>query len=137
MRMALELAPQRSVTRGWLSIVLLLQGRSEDALAEALLESNPGLHLLALTIIYHTTGRQAEADAALQELTDKYADVAAYQIAEAHAARGAGDLAFEWLERAYAQRDSGTCWSMVDRLFRSLHADSRWEPFLRKMALTE
>ena len=137
MKMAVELAPHRSQTRGWLSIVLLLQGCSEEALAEALRESNPGFRLLALASIHHAAGRRAEADAALQELTEKYADTGAYQIAEAHGALGARDLAFEWLERSYAQRDPGTGWSMVDPLFRSLHADSRWDPFLRKMGLAE
>ena len=137
MRMALELAPAKAITRGWLSIVLLLQGCSEEALAEATREPSEVFRLLALAIIHHAAGRRAEADAALQELIEKHADVAAYQIAEAYAARGATDLAFEWLERAYAQRDPGTAWAMVDPLLRSLHADSRWDPFLRKMGLTE
>ncbi len=137
MRMAVELAPQRGFTRAWLSIVLHFQGCAEEALAEALRESDPGIRLLALTIIHDAAGRRGEADAALQELTEKHADTGAYQIAEAHAARGATDLAFEWLERAYAQRDPGAGWTMVDTLFRSLHADSRWGPFLRKMGLAE
>jgi adenylate cyclase len=137
MRMALELAPNRSVARGWMAIVLFLQGYTEEALAEALREPSGGFRLLALAIIHHAAGRRTEADAALQELTEKYADVAAHQIAEAYAARGATDLAFKWLERAYDQRDSGTGWAMVDPLLRSLHADARWDPFLRKMGLAE
>jgi adenylate cyclase len=138
LRMAVELAPARGITgRGWLSIVLLHQGCSEEALTEALRAPDEAFRLLALAIIHHAAGRRAEADAALQELTEKYADVAAYQVAQAHAAQGQADLAFEWLERAYAQRDSGTVWAMIDPLFRSLHPDSRWAPFLRKMRLTE
>ena len=124
MRMARDLAPQRGNTRGWLSMAVLLQGCPEEALAEALREPNDGFRFLALTIIHHAAGRQAEADAALQELIEKYADTGAYQIAEVHAAQGAIDLAFEWLERAYAQRDPGTGWTMVDPLFRSLHRRS-------------
>jgi TolB-like protein/Tfp pilus assembly protein PilF len=137
LRMAWELAPQRGITRGWLSVALLLQGCFEEALAEALREPNDVFRFLTLAIIHHAAGRRSEADAALQELIEKYANTAAYQVAEAYAARGAADLAFEWLERAYAQRDPGTAWTMVDTLLRSLHADSRWDPFLRKMGLTE
>ena len=34
----------------------------------------------------------------------------AYQIAGVHAFRGETDLAFEWLKRAYGQRDNGVTW---------------------------
>jgi hypothetical protein len=61
----------------------------------------------------------------------------AYQIAEVHAARGEANPAFEWLERAYAQRDSGIAWSKVDPHLRSLRTDPRWEVFLRKMGLAD
>ena len=135
--MALELAPQKFTVRAWLAVVLLFQGRAEEALAEAMRESNEPFRLLALAIIHHAAARQAEADAALQELAEKYADLGAYQVAEAYAARGAVDPAFEWLEQAYVQRDPGTAWVMVDPLFRALHSDSRWDPFLRRLGLAE
>ena len=51
--------------------------------------------------------------------------------------RGAADLAFEWLERAYVQRDAGVAWTKVDPFLRSLHADPRWAAFLRKMGLAD
>ena len=41
--------------------------------------------------------------------------------------------AFEWLERAHAQRDPGVVHSSSDRLLEPLHTDSRWRPFLRRM----
>ena len=136
-RKASELVPQRNVTPALLSIALFLQGRPEDALAEATREPHEVFRLLALAIIHHAVGRRGEADAELQELTEKYADGAAYQIAMAYGAQGAQDPAFEWLERAYAQRDAGLVSMMVDPLLRSLHADARWAPFLRKMGFTE
>ena len=39
------------------------------------------------------------------------------------------------LERAYAQRAPGLCSLKVDWLFRNVHADPRWDAFLRKMGL--
>jgi adenylate cyclase len=137
LRTASELGPHRRMTRAWLSVVLLFEGRSEEGLAEALREPDEAFRLLALAIIHHAAGRRAEADAALQGLAEKYADVCAYQLAEVYAARGEADRAFQWLEQAYARRDPGTGWTMVDPVLRSLHADSRWDPFLRKMGLTE
>ena len=136
-RKALELAPQRAATRAWLSIVLLGQGRGDEALAEALREPEEWGRLFALAIIQHAAGRPTEADEALQQLAGKYANDAAYQLAEVHAARGTADFAFEWLDRAYAQRDAGVAWTKIDPLLRSLHTDPRWQVFLRKMRLAD
>jgi TolB-like protein/cytochrome c-type biogenesis protein CcmH/NrfG len=135
LRKALELAPQRAATRAWLSIVLLGQGRGDEALAEALREPEEWGRLFALAIIQHAAGHGAESDEALQQLAEKHANDAAYQVAEVYAVRGAADLAFEWLERAYAQRDAGVAWTRTDPLFRPLHVDPRWNVFLRKIGL--
>jgi TolB-like protein/Tfp pilus assembly protein PilF len=136
-RKALELSPQRALTRAYLSLVVLAQGRGEEALAEALREPEEWARLLSLAIIHHVTGRRAESDAALQELIAKYQGEAAYQVAEVYAVRGEADLAFEWLERAYAQRDPGLSQMKPQPLLRSLHADPRWDVFLRKMGLAD
>ena len=50
-----------------------------------------------------------------------------------HVFRGEADLAFEWLERAYAQRDSGVTISKGDRLMRGLVDDPRYKAFLTKL----
>ena len=47
------------------------------------------------------------------------------------------DEAFEWLERAYAQRDGGLTELLKDRFLTNLHEDTRWEPLLEKMGLLE
>ena len=47
------------------------------------------------------------------------------------------DHAFEWLERAYDQRDPGLSEMKTDPLLRSLYADPRWDAFLRKMGLAD
>ena len=52
-----------------------------------------------------------------------------------HAFRGEGDRAFQWLERAYIQRDSGLTWLKGDPLLKSLKRDPRWAAFLKKMRL--
>ncbi len=132
-RTALELAPQRVATRALLSIALLDQGRGEDALDEATREPEAAFRLWALTIIHHALGHRAESDAALRELEEKRAEGWAYQIAEAHAARGEADAAFEWLERAYAQRDGGLSDTKASTRLRSLANDPRWAAFLGKM----
>jgi serine/threonine protein kinase len=63
------------------------------------------------------------------------AEDAAYQVAEIYGYRGETDKAFEWLERAYKQRDGGLSQMKGDPLLRSLHSDPRWHAFLKKMKL--
>ena len=45
------------------------------------------------------------------------------------------DLAFEWLERAYATRDPGLAEMKGDPLLRGLRDDPRWAALLRRMRL--
>jgi hypothetical protein len=47
------------------------------------------------------------------------------------------DRAFEWLERAYQQRDTGLPQMQSWPLLRNLHGDQRWRPFLEKIGLAE
>jgi tetratricopeptide (TPR) repeat protein len=136
-RKTLELAPQRVVTRGYLSMTLLAQGRSEEALAEAKREPEEQFRLWTLAVLHHALGHRAESDAALHDLIATHATEAAVQIADAYATRGEVDRAFEWLERAHAQRDGGLVELKVCPHFRSLHGDPRWGAFLTKMGFDE
>ncbi len=112
-----------------------MQGRAQEALALAAAESHDVFRNLALSMIHHALGRPAESDAALHALIDGFGWTAAYQVAEAYAYRGEVDKAFEWLERAYAQRDPGVTYSARDWFLRPLHGDPRWPPFLRRLGL--
>jgi len=80
-------------------------------------------------------GRKKESDAALAELVAKYHADSAYQVAEVYAFRAEADRAFEWLERAYAQRDGGLAQMKGDPLLKSLERDPRYAAFLKKMRL--
>jgi serine/threonine-protein kinase len=80
---------------------------------------------------------RAAADAALSQLKSVYARSGAYQIAEIHAYRGEIDAAFEWLETAYTERDTGLTWLVDDAFLKSLLADRRWNAFLNRMNLSE
>ena len=136
-RKALEMAPQRIATRTMLAIVLVAQGHGEEALAQAKDEPADWARWCALAIVHHALGNAAEADAALRELTEKRPNDAAFQIACAHAHRGETDAAFAWLDRSYAQRDSGLILAKLEPVLRPLHADPRWGAFLAKMRLAD
>jgi TolB-like protein/class 3 adenylate cyclase/tetratricopeptide (TPR) repeat protein len=134
-RKALELTPQRASVRALLAVNLLAQGRGDEALAEAAREPDEGYRLWALALIGHDVGGGTDSDTALLELIAKYQTDSAYQVAEVYNARGEADLAFDWLKRAYVQRDPGLADMKTNPRLRSLHTDPRWEAFLRKMGL--
>jgi hypothetical protein len=53
-------------------------------------------------------------------------------VAEIYALRHQTDAAFEWLDRAYANRDDGLIATKVDPLLKSLHHDPRFARALEK-----
>ncbi|WP_310059269.1 tetratricopeptide repeat protein [Lysobacter niastensis] len=136
-RKALELDPDGAARHRTIGLALLLQGKTDAALREMQQETDEGWRLAGLPLVFHALGRRGESDAALAALKDKYAGDSAYQIAEVHAFRGEAALAFEWLERAYAQRDAGVPEIKCDRLMRGLVGDPRYKAFLRKLKLPE
>ncbi len=132
---AIEFHPQGGLLHSWLGRVHLAQGRIEEARTAFEAEVIEYFRLQGLALVEHAQGRQAKSDAALRGLIDKYAQESAYQVAEAYAYRGELDLAFQWLERAYAQRDPGLSSIKSNAMLRSLYGDSRWQSFLEKMGL--
>ena len=54
-----------------------------------------------------------------------------------HGYRKEKDKAFEWLERARRQRDGGLPSLRYDPLLANLHADPRWNEFLRTVGLAD
>ena len=137
LRKALELAPQKADVHASLSLTLLDLGQGEEALIEAMREQEEASRLWALAIIHHAMGHGSESHVALGKLVQKHAGTMAFLVAEAYARRGETNAAFEWLERAYAQRDGGLTGVQRSRRLRSLHRDPRWAAFLKKMGLEE
>jgi serine/threonine protein kinase/tetratricopeptide (TPR) repeat protein len=131
----LEISPARPLAHAFLGRINLAQLHSQDALAAAEQEPEEWAHLQGLALAYHALGRSKDSDAALAELIVKYATTSAFQIAEVYAFRGETDRAFEWLERAYASRDSGLAQFKGDPLLKSLEHDPRYAAFLKKMHL--
>lgn len=132
-RRALELFPQRFVSRALLALVLMDQGQVDEALDHAADEPYEMWRLWAQAIVYYSAGRRAEADDSLSLLTGEHAEGNAYQIAEVYSMRGDIDTAFDWLERAFEERDSGLTHIKVNPRFRALRVDPRWENILKRI----
>ncbi len=137
-RKALDLsANQRVRIHYYLGRAYMLQGQLDDALREIEQEGHKAFRLLGIALVQHARGRAAESVEALRGMIQKYAEGGAYQIAEAYAYRGDVDQAFDWLERAYRQRDAGLASIKIDPLLHGLHADRRWQPWLQRMRLAD
>jgi len=134
---ALEVTPDYASGYYQLSRIQLAQNDGEAALASLNQEADEMWRLAGLSLAYFQLHREAEAKKTLQQFIDNYTDGAAYQIAATYAYRGEVDSAFEWLERAYQQRDGGLTEIKADPTFKTLQKDSRWRPFLKKMQLAE
>jgi predicted Zn-dependent protease len=115
--------------------IYLMQGRPEDALPEIALVRYDSQRALLYAMAYYSMGRQQESDTALRELIAKDHARNPYLVATVHAFANRLDQAFEWLDRALAQRSGDVIGTNVDPLLRSLHKDSRYAAFLKKIPL--
>jgi TolB-like protein/DNA-binding winged helix-turn-helix (wHTH) protein/Tfp pilus assembly protein PilF len=130
---AVELSPDVPSGPFYLSLIYIMKGRPQDAFPEIERVQIGSQREVQRSIVYYALGRKKESDAALRELIANYHASDAYGIGVVYAFRNQADEAFEWLDRAYAQRDGGLVATKVDPLLKSLHSDSRYAAFLKKL----
>lgn len=80
-------------------------------------------------------GDQSAADAALRTLIEKSAAIEPYQIAEVYALRNDARATFEWLDRAFSNRDPGIQLLLYDPFILRYKDDPRFAAFCRKVGL--
>jgi tetratricopeptide (TPR) repeat protein len=132
---ALELNPDAGSGTEMLSLIYLLQGRPQDALRDIERVPYGPIRAWLYSLTYYALGRKKESDAALSELITKYHASNAFEIVQVYAFRNQTDKAFEWLDRAYAQRDPSMMSTKIDPLLKSLHNDPRFGALLKKLNL--
>lgn len=132
-----KLSPASPWGHAGIAIALVAAGRGDEAALEAAHETNEWSRLYALSLARWAQKNRAGADQALAQFIAGNGDVAAYQIACVYAYRGEAGKVFEWLERAYRQRDPGLGWGKEDYFLQGLHADPRWAAFLRKLGVAD
>jgi serine/threonine protein kinase/tetratricopeptide (TPR) repeat protein len=135
LKRGLELSPGVASGNMLLALTLLHGGKIDEALIFASREETGGYRSCGEAILFHSMGRKTESDRALAELLE-LGDTWSFQVAGAYAWRGEIDKAFEWLEKSYEARDTGTPLVKVHPLLRNLHADPRWPVLLKKIGLS-
>ncbi|HSC11745.1 MAG TPA: tetratricopeptide repeat protein [Rhodanobacteraceae bacterium] len=124
---------------------LVLDGKAAQALVamqpgdseRAVDAETSGVRLSITALAEHSLGHESESARALDELKKNHAAGFAFQVAEVHAWRGEKDQAFEWLDRAYSQRDGGMAMIKFDPFLVSLRDDPRYAAMVRKLGLPE
>ena len=129
-RTALRLSPGSIGLHANLGLALLASGEADAAMEEIARESYEACRLIAEAMAHHDRGQAAESDAALAQMIDTYGEEWAYNIAAVLAYRGEVDRAFEWLDKAVENHDSGLIEIVTQPEFKNLHGDPRWDAFL-------
>ncbi len=130
-----EINPEGTYIHWHLGVLELLTSHPAAAMEHFRQLKASDLRLAGAAIAQHALGHGREAHAALDELIRTLSGEAADQIAEIYAWFGEPDQAFEWLNRAFEQRDGGISDIKTDPLFASLRQDPRYVAMLRKLAL--
>src|SRR6266705_895118 len=125
----IDLDPNFWAAHQTLSIVLVKQGRYDEALAEAQkstqLSNRSNASLALLGHVYARLGRRTEADAVIKELEKRYADKSAdgRDLAVVYAGLDDKDKAFAWLEKAFQYRSFFLTSLRLEPLLEQLHSD--------------
>jgi TolB-like protein/Tfp pilus assembly protein PilF len=133
----LRLNPEMPTANQARARVQQLQGRPQEALAISEQEADAFWSEYGTLIAFYALGRTEEADARLPGFIEQNQGDSAFQIAQIYGFRGDDDKVFEWLDRAYVQRDGGLPEMMFDPYLRKYWDDPRWESILKKAGLYE
>ena len=137
LRRALQILPDSNRALSVLAKTLLLEGKPAEALAAFEQCPSEASRLFGRAVVEHTLGHEVESRRALEALVAKYPNVEAISVAQAYAWRGEREPAFQWLERALAQRDGGDmveCFRTTPFLD-SIRSDPRYVSLLQRMNL--
>jgi TolB-like protein/Flp pilus assembly protein TadD len=137
----IELDPDFSMVYWNLGYLYLDMGMLQEAIAAlekavVLSGEHQGVKA-ALGLVYAKADRKGEALKILEELKQLSAGryVPLLRIDHIYIGLGENDLALEWLEKAYEERDSTLIWLKVDRVYDGLRSDPRFKALLKKVGL--
>lgn len=135
LRQLLELDNRYPIGHLLLGQVLLLQDRPGEALIEMNLEGEEEWNQFGTVLALDSLGRHDEAVEATNKFIERYGEVWLYQVAVIYAYRDEADAAYDWLDRAYQERDSGMILLLADPFFANIREDPRWNALLARMGL--
>ncbi len=141
LRKVLDIDPKFSPARRILEEVYAHMGKQKEAVAERekALSLSGGPELAAsIEEDFTKSGYKGVLQSWLEGLTElsKHSYVSSYSIAESYMRMGEKQKAFEWLEKAYEEHDSGLVSLAVEPMFESIRPDPRFKEIVRRMKLS-
>ena len=141
LRRALAMNPTAEENHRLLGLAYAQLGQWEEAAAafrEALgVSASPALATAGMAVVAAARGRMEEARTVLADLEaqgrGRYVSPVAFVMV--HAALGETDRAFEWLDRAYAERRGWLAYLNVEPLLDGLRGDPRFRRLQERMRL--
>jgi len=134
---ALEVSPEGATSIANLVVVELAQGHVQEARKANSRQRNEAWRWMGDAMIEHASGYAKKSQDALDALIGKYGRIIPYVVAGVYASCGQKDKAFEWLDRAFDQRDVNLCMIKLHAPGVALKNDPRYQAFLRKIKLPE
>ena len=131
------LNPGSSFHHGLTSLIYNVQGKHEEALAEAEQEPSEWGRLFGLTNAYWSLGEREKSDSLLTIMIDDFGDENGQIVAASYAWRKDNDRAFYWLEKQLTINRAALQEGINLVHFDNIMDDPRWGPFLEKMELPE
>jgi tetratricopeptide (TPR) repeat protein len=138
----IDLDPNFWAAHQTLGIVLVKQGRYDEALAEAQnsaqLSTRGNASLALLGHVYARLGRRSEADALIKELEKRYSNKSAdgRDLAVVYAGLDDKDQAFAWLDKAFAEHSLFLAFLKLEPLLEPLQSDPRWKDLERRVGIS-
>jgi serine/threonine protein kinase/Flp pilus assembly protein TadD len=137
----IEMDPNFFSARRYYGLILEQKGQYEQAVEqlEKAREQSGGspVVIAALGHAYALAGKRHEAEKIIEELLDpaKPRKGSAYDVAVVYVGLGEKEKAFEWLEKAYQQRDDFLAYLKADPRFDPLRTDTRFDNLLHRIGL--
>lgn len=138
----LDLDPHFAMGHWCLGQVYIGEHRYSAAVAELELAQSLGTTPLVIRDLgwaYAAAGNKAKARQIIESLkqTAPGSYSSPYSVAVIHAALGEKDAAFQWLEKAYAERDSHFNYLALDPDVDPLRSDPRFPPLLERLHIPQ
>jgi len=133
LRKAVALQPAAARLHVHLTTIDVLRGNATGALQNAQLEPPGSWRDYAMALARQMQSDRPAADAALQKLINENAASGPFQIAAVYGLRNEPDKMFEWLDRAYTERDSGLTQLLVTPFILNYKDDPRFAAFCQKL----
>ncbi len=140
----LEMSPDYYTARFWLAFPYAFKGMHDEAVAtidKAMAVSGGGAPLMWTVkgMIYAIAGKKDEARETLVQMLEqsKKSYIAPWMIAAVHAYLDERDKAFEWIEKAFKERDHWLVYLKVSPVVDILHSDPRFPELLKRMGFNK